>query len=504
MSIVKWVIGSDDGLRYSYDGSGWELGTGFTMSQCTNVAYGLDASNNPIWVATGTGNPSIQYSPNGKEWYPCTNAYFSGQGRCLLYANGMWLAGGYDQRYTNILWSMDGMNWNNDIVFDIIPGSTDFTIQSIGYDGSGVWLACGSPPNTNGNKNLWKSTNGTSWSSISTPDANDILFAIARGWDMYANPIWIIGTNQGRIYCSPVGVLSWALGTGITSLYNQYSVLYSGTKWLIAGATSAPGILGIQTSLNGRAWDTTNWTAGPSEAFYIFGMGYGTDSLGHPLYIAVGFNGTNNVLYSPDGVTWNTTQGGQPINATNGRSVAYATYGLPPPPPPCFVAGTQILTPSGYKAVEDIQSGEYVVTADKRRVPVKLYSFTTQATADTAPFRIAAHAIGPDNPKRDLHVSPRHAIKDTKGRWQIPKYLAYHNKKIQQYGVGESVTYYHVECPNFYNDNLIAEGMEVESYKNRQGTPGVIYMWNDALRGWDRVQGQKIPKILTTHVIYSI
>ena len=498
-------MASDDGLRYSYDGSGWELGTGVTMSKCTNVAHGLDASNIPIWVAIGTGDPSIQYSRNGKLWYDCTNASFSNRGECLLYANGMWLAGGYDpSTYKNILWSTDGMNWNNDIVFDV-PGSSACTIQSIGYDGSGVWMACGNPPDIDSAKNLWTSTNGTSWSSITSPYSNIVLYSIVYGYDSSSNPIWVLGEGTATaIQWSPPGVLSWVTATGITSINNVYNVLYTGTKWLLVGAPTptSGGALAIQTSTDGRTWNPTNWAS--SEQLYLFGIGYGNDSLGNPLYIAVGYNGTNNVLYSPDGVTWNTTQGDQPLNGLIGRSVAYAKYAPPPVPPPCFVAGTQILTPSGYKAVEDIQSGEYVVTADKRRVPVKLYSFTTQATADTAPFRIAAHAIGPDNPKRDLHVSPRHAIKDTKGRWQIPKYLAYHNKKIQQYGVGESVTYYHVECPNFYNDNLIAEGMEVESYKNRQGTPGVIYMWNDALCGWDRVQDQKIPKTLTTHVIYSI
>jgi hypothetical protein len=40
---------------------------------------------------------------------------------------------------------------------------------------------------------------------------------------------------------------------------------------------------------------------------------------------------------------------------------------------PCFPTGTRILTPSGYKQVEDLVQNELVVTAEGRHVPVKIY-----------------------------------------------------------------------------------------------------------------------------------
>jgi hypothetical protein len=170
-------------------------------------------------------------------------------------------------------------------------------------------------------------------------------------------------------------------------------------------------------------------------------------------------------------------------------------------PPPCFVKGSRVLTPSGYKKIETLQNGDTVLTADNRNVSIKLYSFTTIATTETAPYKIQAGALGANIPSADLHVSPRHAVKDSKGRWQIPKYLG---NNSQQYGIGESVTYYHIECPNYYTDNVIVEGTVVESFKNKQGLPGVTYIWNEG--GWDRTHPNKIieiPKKPSTYMIYS-
>jgi hypothetical protein len=192
-----------------------------------------------------------------------------------------------------------------------------------------------------------------------------------------------------------------------------------------------------------------------------------------------------------------------PVGATYnvGRYTLY-NYGMngahsssiPPSVAPCFVAGTQILTPTGYKMIEALQSGDRICTSDGRHVPIRLYSFTIdKATEDTAPFTIEAGALGNNQPTQDLHLSPRHAIQDMRGMWQIPRYMArmdLYAKHVAQYGIGESVTYYHIECPNFYRDNLIAEGAIVESYKHRQGTKGVVYIWESSLSGWQRIQSE--------------
>jgi hypothetical protein len=96
-------------------------------------------------------------------------------------------------------------------------------------------------------------------------------------------------------------------------------------------------------------------------------------------------------------------------------------------------------------------------------------------------------------------------VKDAKGRWQMPKYLATHYSTVKQYGIGTSVTYYHIACPNYHRDNLVAEEVVVESFNNKQ-TVGVTYMWSDALGGWERLPPGKmtqIPKDLKDYIIFS-
>jgi hypothetical protein len=88
----------------------------------------------------------------------------------------------------------------------------------------------------------------------------------------------------------------------------------------------------------------------------------------------------------------------------------------------------------------------------------------------------------------------------------MPKYLARHNPLVQQYGLGESVEYFHIECPNFFTDNLVVGGATVESFKNRQGAHGVVYVWNKDLNGFvrnEKDQIKPVPKNLDTVVVYG-
>ncbi len=159
----------------------------------------------------------------------------------------------------------------------------------------------------------------------------------------------------------------------------------------------------------------------------------------------------------------------------------------PPLSVPCFPLGTRILTPAGYKAVETLEQGSIVTTAANKNVPVKIYNRTIEAaTSNTAPYLIPKHSFG-FSPVADLRLSPLHAFQIRKGVWQIPKYAALQNKEVKQYGVGESVTYYHVECPNFFTDNLVVDGNVVESFGGSQ-VKGLktLYKYNGSLKGFTR------------------
>jgi len=173
---------------------------------------------------------------------------------------------------------------------------------------------------------------------------------------------------------------------------------------------------------------------------------------------------------------------------------------------PCFPEGTRIQTAEGYKAVETLTTGDRVATTDGRFVEPKLFHFSLPAaTQETAPYRIEAGSLGHNYPPRALTLSPLHAILDPTGVWHIPRASAKTNPGVTQYGIGKPITYYHIECPDFYRDNLLAEGAVVESFKNRQGTRTVVYEWVEALQGFRRIPKEDsyvIPKKLTTLVVY--
>jgi hypothetical protein len=56
---------------------------------------------------------------------------------------------------------------------------------------------------------------------------------------------------------------------------------------------------------------------------------------------------------------------------------------------------------------------------------------------------------------------------------------------VRQIKVGEPVTYYHVECPVYLRDNLVANGCVVESFGARQ-TKTSPYTYSKRLNGFTR------------------
>jgi hypothetical protein len=163
---------------------------------------------------------------------------------------------------------------------------------------------------------------------------------------------------------------------------------------------------------------------------------------------------------------------------------------------PCFVAGTRILTAEGYKAVETLTADDLIRTADNRIVPFRMYTTTIKATSpETAPYTIPANAFGRACPATEMTISPYHAIQSAPNTWQIPKYASQMFSGITQAPAGRPITYYHIELPNYFKDNLVAEGTVVESYGNRQ-TAGMktVYRLNAERTGFTRMEKTKSAK----------
>lgn len=84
--------------------------------------------------------------------------------------------------------------------------------------------------------------------------------------------------------------------------------------------------------------------------------------------------------------------------------------------PICFAEGTRIDTPRGELAVEALRQGDLVSTRDHGPTPLLMVSSRRMTAAalteapKARPIRIAAGALGPDLPRRDLVVSPQHRL----------------------------------------------------------------------------------------------
>ena len=87
---------------------------------------------------------------------------------------------------------------------------------------------------------------------------------------------------------------------------------------------------------------------------------------------------------------------------------------LQPLPPPCFVAGTLIDTPSGPVAIENLQKGQLVTTLEgARRI---LWIGGTKIRLDGVdvdhfrPVRFSSGSLGPGTPNSDVLLSQQHRV----------------------------------------------------------------------------------------------
>jgi hypothetical protein len=133
--------------------------------------------------------------------------------------------------------------------------------------------------------------------------------------------------------------------------------------------------------------------------------------------------------------------------------------------PPCFVAGTAILTPRGEISVESLKIGDSVITQTGAAQPILWIGRRTldlrrhPCPAAVQPVCIAANALAEGVPRRDLWVSPDHAmfIDDV----LIPAQLLLNGLNIYR-GAPARVAYYHLELPQ--HDVIFAEHAPAETY----------------------------------------
>ena len=175
-------------------------------------------------------------------------------------------------------------------------------------------------------------------------------------------------------------------------------------------------------------------------------------------------------------------------------SVAVTVSAPAPPAPPsnivCFAEGTRVLTQNGYKAIEALKNSDLLITADGRTIDFQLFKTTLRTTTErTAPYLIQAHAFGRNLPSAPIRLSASHKIQLCKGLWTSAEKAVLTNPLVKQCAIGGPVTYYHIECENYLKDDIVTEGLVVESLGTVKATGGRsdIYTWNSRLGAYTRI-----------------
>lgn len=81
--------------------------------------------------------------------------------------------------------------------------------------------------------------------------------------------------------------------------------------------------------------------------------------------------------------------------------------------PATLTVGTKVMTSAGERLVEDLQSGDRVLTKDLGMQALKCLAFRDtdlRMHSDRAPIRIPARAFGDDRPSQDVFVAPEQRI----------------------------------------------------------------------------------------------
>ncbi|HTY92478.1 MAG TPA: Hint domain-containing protein, partial [Steroidobacteraceae bacterium] len=172
------------------------------------------------------------------------------------------------------------------------------------------------------------------------------------------------------------------------------------------------------------------------------GGGFSTGATGETLQFTGSYTGANQLILTS-------------IDGGAGTEITVA----------CFLRGTRIRTAGGEVAIEELRIGDLVLTHSGALRPIRWIGRRSYPAAvaadnrDVLPVLIRRGALGDNLPRRDLRVSPEHAL------WidgmLIPARALINGTSIVHDKASE-VTYFHLEFDS--HDVIYAEGAPAESF----------------------------------------
>lgn len=307
------------------------LGEYVFKNEATAIHGPANYKNARIWVTVGQGGNSFAYSVNGTTFtsngtFPMTSAAAIEYG-AETFGTPVWIAGGQGAN-TLAFTKNPSAGW---IGLGSTVLSTNCKSVAYGIDGTGqhVWIAAGTgtlnalaysknPVTAAGWYGLGKALMATG-------------YCVTCGKDASGNTLWIAGGSgfsNTLVYSrNPTVASSWiGLGKSIFSTA-CYGIAY-GTDcfgnplWIATGQDDLGNNNAIAYSRDPT--EVSSWVGLGSNALSVGqGIAYGTDGTGNPIWLAVG-SGVNNVVYSRNPIDTNSWTG---INtgfaSSSGASVSY-------------------------------------------------------------------------------------------------------------------------------------------------------------------------------------
>ncbi len=242
---------------------------------------------------------------------------------------------------------------------------------------------------------------------------SELVFGVTSAVEVHSGGVEVVasgGTANGTVVDGNGSLLVLSGGTAIDTVIG-------GTLDLAEGSQVVGGIL----FATGGATLAIGGTETPDAQSTAFTDGDAIDLNDIP------FDSGGSAILNPTTDVLTVTEGGESFALQMDGNFSDAVFGLADDPSgngteitvsntPCFASGTRILTDRGEIAVEHLAIGDRVVTFDGEMLPIQWIGHRRVACLrhhtpeSVLPVRIRADSFAPGQPKRDLFLSPDHAV----------------------------------------------------------------------------------------------
>jgi hypothetical protein len=515
-SILIGQFGTNSAYVYVWNGSSWQQ-RGSTLSKASGSGFGISVSMNSDGTVIAVGAPftsggglTYVYTWNGSSWVQRGSNIGGSGGRNIkispdgtLLANGKYAVNSYTGAID--VWQWNGSAWTQIGSTINGVGANQWFGFGCGISANGFTVVGGAPELGNGGPGFvrtYRYTPSTASSAV----------------DLYANGVNQYITNQTMTTDSQKTTVAIDTRAAIKAKTSNFSTAqktdtqksyidsmrskgintftlasanFTSFKDTLASVSASataknvdivyPNYVSNTATVDAASANSENYLHIEVPINYSFTLQNGAES------ILLTFNGT---AFTSEEITYNVDSsivlgdktftlhgiGSAMFEVSNSNQIV------------CIVKGSMIQTPSGDVPIENLHTGDIVVTGDGREVPIISMKQITVVAASTnnAPYVIEKDAFGINYPSYRLEVSPRHAIQLKNGLWEIPREAAKVNPRVYQKkeSFGKQVVYYHFALPNYATDTTIVNGTTTEVLND--GKYKESYVWNNVKNGYER------------------